>query len=271
MIVLLRAISIGTLAGTCLFRFGTPAKATTDSAAVAARTPARYRVSEYGPSTVAPDGRSITMRRTVSLVTVGARDSVGGSIWELLVDSSTSMIVPRDSTNPRTRHMQLGAFTPDYPMSYRAYIRDGRVIKTQVDGQTIHDPFATENPAWSLLTQLPPFASLPRSGLPARIDARVDTSASQRQLPSGLWYDTLVVEWRRTPAGVVDGTLTHRSQFINSPARRSERLGLVHIVLAADGSVVEARIEERSVAHPASGIVFGGDPHVSTITLIKGS
>ena len=272
MSILTRTIFIGAAAGAYSYHHASSQNSASRAATAAAQLPAHYKVSEHSPATVSADGRPITVRVTVSFVTVAARDSAGGSIWELAVDSASSTIIPRDSTDARARRGQLGPIAVLSPTSYRAYVRDRRVIRTEVDRRATFDFFAIENPAWSLLTQLPPFASLPRRELPIRVgESRVDTSASRRLLPSGFWYDTMVVQWGRTPTGAVDGALTHHLQFVGRPARRSDSDGSVHIVLAADGSVVEARIEERSIRRQASGIVIGADTHVTAVALIKGS
>jgi hypothetical protein len=232
-----------------------------------------YRLSETLPSTVSTsDGRAITTRQTVSLITVGVRDSSGVSLWELRVDSTSSVIIPRDSLGAQNLSMQLGPVTLRRPKSYRASVRNGRVLATITDGQPADFPFSAGNPQWSLLVQLPALASLPKAGLPDRVgESRVDTTAHRTPLPGGAVDDTTIVQWTRTAVGLVNGAMTHKRSISASPSRTTNGIGSVQIVLDTKADVLEVRskLEERTRLDRNAAMEPSDNVLVTTTTLVQ--
>src|SRR5438309_3335655 len=92
------ALSMLIAVGAC-----TPSMRTTPAVTVLrAQAPHRYILTEHVPSTVdAIDGHPVTFRETVSIFSVSTRDSAGGTLWELKVDSTSSVIVPRSGVEQR--------------------------------------------------------------------------------------------------------------------------------------------------------------------------
>jgi hypothetical protein len=209
----------------------------------------RFRLTEHVPSTVdAVDGVPITFRETVAVVAVSTRDSAGGTIWELTVDSTSSVIVPREGVDPQRLTMQLGPVRIASPSRYRAFIRDMRTVALEADGHASEGPFIVQYPEWSLLLQLQALSFLPRTALTVPVGrARVDTSVSQRSLPSGIWNDTMIVRWSRPTSDVIEGGFVHSERFASDLRRAGFHEGRVSVRLDLGGSVLEARIEERTL------------------------
>ena len=240
-------------------------------AVAAVHAPLRYKLSESVPSTVALGGAAITSRETVSFVTIGMRDSAGGSLWELHVDSTSSVIVPRQDLGARSQTMQLGPVGLRRPKSYRAYVRDGRVMETVTDGKVTAYPFSARNPEWSLLEQLPGLSSLPTDGLPDQVgDVRVDTAARHTPAVSGFVDDTTIVQWTKT-AAAINGTIVRHTSFNTALNLAVIGIGSAHIVLDAGAQVVEARtvMEERQMVRPNAATDLGARTLVTTTTLVR--
>ena len=212
-----------------------------------AQAPHRFKLTEHIPSTVSTvDGVPITFRETVSMVAVSARDSAGGTIWELTVDSTSSVIVPREGVDPKRLTMQLGPVRIARPSRYRAFVSDGAVA-LEADGEVVEGLFTAQHPEWSLLLQMLPLSFLPRTALTVPLgQARVDTSVSQRRLPSGMWNDTMIVRWSHPTPVLIEGAFVHSEWFASDPDRGDVRDGRVSIRLDPSGAVLEARIDERT-------------------------
>ncbi|MDQ2666178.1 MAG: hypothetical protein M3Z05_09230 [Gemmatimonadota bacterium] len=246
-------LSVRALGLTALFAIGGCVHPTVQQPALAvtvltAQAPHRFKLTEHIPSTVAAeDGVPITFRETVSIVAVSARDSAGGTIWELTVDSTSSVIVARDGVDPKRLTMQLGPVRIESPSRYRAFVSDTRTVALEADGQVIEGSFVVQYPEWSLLLQLQALSFLPRTALTVPVgNARVDTSVSQRRLPSGIWNDTMIVRWSHSTSAFIEGTFVHSERFASDIGRASLQEGMISVRLEPGGSVLETRIEERT-------------------------
>ncbi len=220
-----------------------------DVIVLTARAPHRFRLTEHRPSTVSGvDGAPMTFRETVSSVTVAARDSAGGTIWALTVDSTSSVIVPADGVDPKRLTMQLGPVQIPGPSRYRAFVRDTHAVALEADGQALVGPFLVQSPEWSLLLQLQALSFLPRTALTVPVgQVRVDTSVTQRRLPSGMWNDSMIVRWSRPTSALIEGAFAYSERFAADTNRGGTHEGTVAVRLDPSGSVLEARIEERTL------------------------
>ena len=238
-----------------------------------AQAPMHFTLSETVPSTLSTrDGHAISTRQTFSLVTVGVRDSSGVSLWEMRVDSTSSVIIPRDSLEARQLNMQVGPVGLRQPWSYRANVRNGQVLATMTDGKPTDFPLSDRHPQWSLLVQLPALASLPKAGLPGQVgESRIDTTARHTPLADGGADDTTIVQWTRTAASLVNGAVTHHVNISGKWISATDGVGSVQIVLDADDCVLEVRskLEEKHGFGPKAAMMLRPDPVVTTMTLMR--
>jgi hypothetical protein len=202
-----------------------------------AQAPVRYRISEIVPATVATaDGRPRTNRETISIVTIGSRDSAGGVLWILHVDSTASATVSADTGAPRTSTR----IVIRRPEVYRAYVRGGRVIATDVDFRAEAFAFNPEQPIWSFMQRVQGVAALPVSDLPTSVDERRSAmSVSNRAVPTGMIRDSSTVQWTRTQPTTIAGSLAS-VMMGPGPRTRAEVEGTIEIVFDANGPLRSA-------------------------------
>lgn len=193
---------------------------------------------ELVPSVVSgANGRPGANRETASLVSIASRDSAGGVIWSLDVDSTESAVVSADTSGPRTRN-RVGIRRPT---SYRAYVRHGRVAATEVDGKPEPFAFNPQEPAWSFVQMLQVVASLPVTGLPGVVgEARTATGVAQKEVPRGILLDSSEVRWTRTGPLSINGTFTTKQMIAAVGGPRTATKGTIEIAFDVDGTLKSA-------------------------------